>query len=585
LPGGLFFAGWDANTVSLDTPVTGIHHPDGSHKRISFGAVNFNCPGGLPGPCSNFAGVSWRSGTTEPGSSGSGIWIGTATSPRFVGTLWGGGASCQYPNESDYYGRFSITYPSLAPFLTTTAGGSCVSALSQISQQFPNSGGTGSITVTAPGGCNWTAVASHSFVNITSGASGSGNGTITFSVLPTSLYRAAQIVVGTQVFTITQPGRGNGCAAPVQIRLDETKTGTLSKMDCQTDDGAYSNRYYFNGTAGHQVSISMTGSFNTYLVLMSPGGAILTTDNDGGGGTNSRIPAGSGMIMLPSSGIYSILATSSMPFVTGSYSITLNGTTVPAVIPRASIGDASFAEGQRDTTFAKFNISLSEPSVKPVCVQVTTANGTASAASDYYSVGDPGSSSTNSPPAVIFFQPGTSSMPFTVEIRGDTVAEPDETFLVNMTACNSDITIGRGQAVGTILNDDFPPMKLVMDEAGTEPNQAAAIDSLLLLRDPFPVFNTANLLNQGQDKNTRVILFVTNLQLSQSETANMVVVNLTDINNQSFDASAEIVQFLPLTTFTQVVFRLPDNLAPGTYAIRVKAHNQFTNSGTIKIGN
>lgn len=581
LPGGLYFSGWDATTyVPISTPITGIHHPQGSHKRISFGATNFNCPAGLPGPCANYMGVSWTSGTTEGGSSGSGLWTGTASNPKLVGNLYGGGASCAFPNESDYYGRFSVTYPNIAPFLTTSTGGSCVTALSQTSQYISNSGGTGSLTVSAPAGCNWTAVSSHSFVTITSGASGSGNGTITFSVLPTNIYRSALIVVGSQVFTITQPGRGNYCAGTTKISLGETKTGTLSKMDCQTDDGAYSKQYYFNGTAGHQVSISMTAAFNTYLILMSPDGAILTADNDGGGGTNSRIPAGSGMIMLPSSGIYSILATSAAPFITGSYSITLNGTTVPAVIPRASISDASFAEGHRDTTLAKFNISLSEPSVKPVCVQVKTANGTASDASDYDSVGNPG----GYPTAVIYFQPGTSSMPFTVVIRGDTIVEPDETFLVNMTACDADITIGRGQAVGTILNDDAPPMKLILDESGPDPNQAAAMDSLLFFRDPFPVVNTENLLNQQPtDKNTRVIIFVTNLSLASGETPASVQVNLTTAFMITYTIAAEEVRVVPGFSFTQVIFRLPDNLQPGAVNIRVRAHGQESNAGTFRI--
>jgi hypothetical protein len=42
----------------------------------------------------------------------------------------------------------------------------------------------------------------------------------------------------------------------------------------------------------------------------------------------------------------------------------------------------------------------------------------------------------------------------TVQINGDTQYEPDETFFVNLTPCNVDIQIGRGQAIGTILNDD-----------------------------------------------------------------------------------------------------------------------------------
>lgn len=117
LPGGLFFSGWDANPLSAGTSVTGIHHPQGSHKRISFGATNSDCHPQLPASCSNFTGVTWSQGTTEDGSSGSGLWTGTPDTAKLVGTLTGGDAACGNPSGSDFYGRFSLMYPSVAPFL------------------------------------------------------------------------------------------------------------------------------------------------------------------------------------------------------------------------------------------------------------------------------------------------------------------------------------------------------------------------------------------------------------------------------------------------------------------------------------
>ncbi|HEX8709797.1 MAG TPA: hypothetical protein VF723_16265, partial [Pyrinomonadaceae bacterium] len=125
--------------------------------------------------------------------------------------------------------------------------------------------------------------------------------------------------------------------------------------------------------------------------------------------------------------------------------------------------------------------------------------------------------------------------------------------------------------------------RLILDESGPDPNQAAAIDSMLFLRDPFPVVNAANVLNQGTDRNTRLIIFVTNLQLAAGETASSVVVSLLGSNNQSYELAAEDVRAVPNFNFTQVVFRLPDNLAPGTCTIKVKAHAQASNSGTIRI--
>jgi hypothetical protein len=127
------------------------------------------------------------------------------------------------------------------------------------------------------------------------------------------------------------------------------------------------------------------------------------------------------------------------------------------------------------------------------------------------------------------------------------------------------------------------PIELILDESGPGPNQAAAVDSLLFLRDPFPIVNITNSINQGTDKNTRVMIFVTNLQLSQGETSSSVVVNLIDSNNKSEDVAAEDVRPVPNLAFAQVIFRLPDTLAAGTCTVRVRAHGQVSNSRTVRI--
>jgi outer membrane protein assembly factor BamB len=127
------------------------------------------------------------------------------------------------------------------------------------------------------------------------------------------------------------------------------------------------------------------------------------------------------------------------------------------------------------------------------------------------------------------------------------------------------------------------PIQLLVDASGPALDQVAAIDSILFLRDPFPVVNGANLLNLGSDRNTRVILFVRNLQLAQGEPSTTVVIDLIDSNGQVYEVAAEDVRPVPGFDFTQVVFRLPDNLAAGTCTIRVKAHGQVSNAGTLRI--
>jgi outer membrane protein assembly factor BamB len=127
------------------------------------------------------------------------------------------------------------------------------------------------------------------------------------------------------------------------------------------------------------------------------------------------------------------------------------------------------------------------------------------------------------------------------------------------------------------------PPQLLLDESGPAPNQVAALDSVLLTRDPFPVVNGADLLNLGVDRNTRVVVFAMKLQLLQGETSSAVTVSLVDSNNHPYDIAAEDVRRVPNSLFTQVVFRLPDNISIGTCMIMLKAHGYTSNSGSIRI--
>ena len=156
------------------------------------------------------------------------------------------------------------------------------------------------------------------------------------------------------------------------------------------------------------------------------------------------------------------------------------------------------------------------------------------------------------------------------------------TFAVTLTATDS-----KGAVSVAVVNITVtaPAIDMFLDPIGSDVTRAAAVDSVLFIRDPFPVVNPANQLNRTSDKNTRVLIFVTNVQLTQGETASAVVVNLTDSNNQSYDITAEDVRAVPNFNFTQITFRLPNNLPNGTCILKVKAHGQSSNIGTIRIQN
>ena len=129
---------------------------------------------------------------------------------------------------------------------------------------------------------------------------------------------------------------------------------------------------------------------------------------------------------------------------------------------------------------------------------------------------------------------------------------------------------------------NLPTLQLIVEEFGPYPNLAASLDSLLFLRDPFPVQSLGPWYG-FPDQNTRVMIFVANLQLNQGESSSVVVVQLTGSNNQVFDVPAEDVRPEPITGFAQITFRLPDALAAGDCSVLVKAHGQFSNSAIIRI--
>jgi len=94
-----------------------------------------------------------------------------------------------------------------ATFTITQSGATCSVSLSPSSASPGASGGSGSASVTAPAGCAWTAASNAtSWLTVTGGSSGSGNGTVSYSVGANSQGQTRQgtITIGGQAFTVNQ---------------------------------------------------------------------------------------------------------------------------------------------------------------------------------------------------------------------------------------------------------------------------------------------------------------------------------------------------------------------------------------------
>jgi len=84
----------------------------------------------------------------------------------------------------------------------------CTYAIAPVSKPFISSGGAGTVDVTAGSGCPWTAVSGASWLTVTSGSSGTGNGTVGYAVQanPSTAQRVGSILIAGASFTITQAG-------------------------------------------------------------------------------------------------------------------------------------------------------------------------------------------------------------------------------------------------------------------------------------------------------------------------------------------------------------------------------------------
>jgi len=95
--------------------------------------------------------------------------------------------------------------------ITTLPGGtSCSFALTPASVGATSAGMTGIVTVTAATGCPWTATSNAAWITVATGASGSGNGTVSYSVAvnATGAARTGTLTVGGRTFTVTQAAPG-----------------------------------------------------------------------------------------------------------------------------------------------------------------------------------------------------------------------------------------------------------------------------------------------------------------------------------------------------------------------------------------
>jgi hypothetical protein len=109
-----------------------------------------------------------------------------------------------------------------------------------------------------------------------------------------------------------------------------------------------------------------------------------------------------------------------------------------------TISDATVTEGQSGAVNAVFDVTLSEFLGQVVTVDYVTANGSATAGSDYTAMN-----------GTLTFDPaeGIKTKQISVPVSGDCLIEASETFTLNLSN-EVNASLSKAAALGTILNDD-----------------------------------------------------------------------------------------------------------------------------------
>src|SRR5262245_48943489 len=147
------------------------------------------------------------------------------------------------------------------------------------------------------------------------------------------------------------------------------------------------------------------------------------------------------------------------PNISGPYS--LNGTWLPPL----AISDLSILEGNTGTTAFVFTVSIPTPISQAVSVNYATADGSATAGSDYQTA-----FGTLTIPA------GETGGTIIVLVNGDRLPEANETFFVNLSSATNAV-IADGQAMGAIA-DDEPRISVSTDYVTITEGNAGTTDAI-----------------------------------------------------------------------------------------------------------
>jgi parallel beta-helix repeat protein len=160
-----------------------------------------------------------------------------------------------------------------------------------------------------------------------------------------------------------------------------------------------------------------------------------------------------------------------LPDMLGYYNNAILSITDSAPLPVLSVQPASVTEGDTGTTDAVVTVSLSSSSTQTVTVQYHTTPIDATSGVDYQPVS-----------GTLTFNPGETSKTVNVPVIGDTLDEPDEYFLVQLSnATNASVSVSSNPPRVTIVDND-PAATFQFSSASYTAGEGAHLASITVLR-------------------------------------------------------------------------------------------------------
>ena len=502
---------WTPTTISVPltlnvlTSQSGVEAGAGDVAARTAGAVPAAAATAGTGSVTYSVGDNWGSGfignmTVTAGPSALNGWTVSFTTPAEITNIWNGVISSHVGTayvvtNADWNGQVGAGQSTSFGFQATTgAGGSAVTGLQlngvASGTTTPPGASVGNVTVAEPASGTAQATftvtlskASTTPVTIgyatangtaTAGADYTATtGTLTFAPGVTSQQISVPILRDTTVepsetFTVTL---SNPSGATITTA---TATGTITDTPPPTTAGSGTVTYavgdnWGSGFTGNMTVTAGQGGLNGWTVSFTTPAEITNLWN---GVISSHVGTAYVVTNAPWNGQLSAGQSASFGFqaatgaggsaVTG---LQLNGvasgTTTP---PGASVGNVTVAEPASGTAQATFTVTLSKASTTPVTIGYATANGTATAGSDYTAT-----------TGTLSFAPGVISQQISVPVRSDTVVEPSETFTVTLsnpsgatiTTATATATITDSTAAGTAPTVSIADASVIEGNSGT----------------------------------------------------------------------------------------------------------------------